>query len=117
MHVSTNGSIGDARATPVPSDAPPELRPALQRLWSNVTVHEPPQDPREADHPGLLVASGRSDFAFTFGQPWDIAAIAVIVTEAGGRHSTVDGTSSICSGCAIFSNGLMHGSILEAVRT
>ncbi len=60
------------------------------------------------------VACGRLDLCVNLlDKPWDLAAAACIVTEAGGRFSDVNGLRSIYSGSAIISNGLLHDAVLE----
>ena len=67
-------------------------------------------------HPALEVAGGWLDAAvFYTGGPWDLAAPALIVEEAGGRFSDHAGTWTIDSGCAIYSNGLLHDDLLRVV--
>jgi len=57
----------------------------------------------------MLVAMGCGEFAFDFKlKPWDIAPLKIIVEEAGGRFSDVDGQDSIYSGNLITSNGKLH---------
>jgi histidinol phosphatase-like enzyme (inositol monophosphatase family) len=46
-------------------------------------------------------------------KPWDVAASKVIVTEAGGRFSDFAGSSSIYTGSAVISNGLVHQAVLD----
>jgi histidinol-phosphatase len=64
----------------------------------------------------LLVAEGAVDLA---AEPelslWDMAALAPIVTEAGGRFTGLDGVDGVGSGNAAASNGLLHGALLAAV--
>ena len=43
---------------------------------------------------------------------WDVAAPAIIVTEAGGRFSAVDGDPSPSAGSGMTSNGLLHEALL-----
>lgn len=61
----------------------------------------------------MLVAEGAVDIA---AEPelslWDVAAPAVIVTEAGGRFSALDGDPSPAAGSGLTSNGLLHGTLL-----
>ena len=45
--------------------------------------------------------------------PWDIAAVQVIVEEAGGRATTLDGERSIYGGSLVTSNGPMHQAVLD----
>lgn len=65
----------------------------------------------------MLVAEGAVDGAVdAVGvREWDLAAVQVIVEEAGGRFSDLAGESRIVSGSAITSNGLLHEELLAAV--
>ena len=49
-------------------------------------------------------------------QPYDIAALWPIVTEAGGQFSDVTGTQTLTSGSALATNGLLHDTVLEQLR-
>jgi myo-inositol-1(or 4)-monophosphatase len=50
-------------------------------------------------------------------KPWDVAAGAVIVREAGGRVSNFDdGEFSIYDGEALATNGLIHSAMIEVLR-
>jgi len=64
----------------------------------------------------LLVAEGAVDLA---AEPelslWDMAALAPIVVEAGGRFTGLDGTDGVLSGNAAASNGLLHDALLSFV--
>jgi histidinol-phosphatase len=64
----------------------------------------------------LLVAEGAVDIA---AEPelslWDMAALAPIVTEAGGRFSALDGTDGVLGTDAAASNGLLHEALLAAL--
>jgi histidinol-phosphatase len=64
----------------------------------------------------MLVAEGAVDGAVdALGiSEWDLAAVRVIVEEAGGRFSDFSGASRIDSGTAITSNGLLHDELLHA---
>jgi histidinol-phosphatase len=48
--------------------------------------------------------------------PWDLAAPAVVVEEAGGRVTDLDGVRSIWSRHVLASNGLLHDEILARLR-
>jgi histidinol-phosphatase len=62
----------------------------------------------------LLVAEGAGEFAVDpTVKPWDIAALQVIVEEAGGRATTLENVRDIYGGSLATSNGLVHG---EALR-
>ena len=66
----------------------------------------------------MLVAEGAVDGAVdAVGvSEWDLAAVQVIVEEAGGRFSDFAGASRIDGGSAISSNGVVHDELLRAVR-
>lgn len=63
-------------------------------------------------HPAFEVASGALDAAvFYTGGPWDFAAPALIVEEAGGRFSDHSGAWTVDSGRGIYSNGVLHDAV------
>lgn len=65
----------------------------------------------------MLVAEGAADIA---AEPivnlWDLAAVLVIVEEAGGRFTDLDGDPSASSGTALSTNGRLHDEVLAALR-
>ena len=64
----------------------------------------------------MLVAEGAGEIAIDpAANPWDIAALQVIVEEAGGRATALDGTRSIYAGSLVSSNGMLHQQALEAL--
>jgi histidinol-phosphatase len=64
----------------------------------------------------LLVAEGAADLA---AEPevslWDLAALKVIVEEAGGRFTDLGGSARADGGSALSSNGLLHDEVLAAL--
>jgi histidinol-phosphatase len=64
----------------------------------------------------MLVAEGAVDLA---AEPelslWDVAALAPVVTEAGGRFTGLDGVDGVHAGNAAASNGLLHDALLAAI--
>jgi histidinol-phosphatase len=64
----------------------------------------------------MLVAEGSVDIAL---EPavsvWDLAAIQVIVEEAGGRFTDLTGAPRADGGTACSTNGLLHDAVLEAL--
>lgn len=64
----------------------------------------------------MLVAEGAVDAA---AEPslklWDMAALDIIVREAGGRFSTLDGIDGPFGSDGIASNGLVHDEIVRAL--
>jgi histidinol-phosphatase len=63
-----------------------------------------------------LVAEGAFDIAC---EPivslWDLAAIQLVVEEAGGRFTNFDGEARPDGGSALSSNGLLHDEVLKAL--
>jgi histidinol-phosphatase len=66
----------------------------------------------------MLVAEGAADGAIdAIGVSlWDLAAVQVIVEEAGGRFTDFSGAARADGGSAISSNGHLHETLLAAVR-
>ena len=64
----------------------------------------------------MLVAEGAVDVAC---EPelalHDMAALAPIITEAGGRFSSVDGEDGPFGGNAVATNSLLHDEVLAAL--
>jgi len=46
---------------------------------------------------------------------WDYAPLIVIVTEAGGRVTQVDGAPPVHGGSLVSSNGLVHDEVLRGL--
>jgi myo-inositol-1(or 4)-monophosphatase len=53
----------------------------------------------------------------TMSYPWDIAAIALIVEEAGGKSTHIDGTPMqfVDAEQVIFSNGILHKTLIATI--
>jgi histidinol-phosphatase len=61
----------------------------------------------------VLVAEGAADAAVDAGLAlWDYAAVALIVTEAGGRCTGLDGAPPRPDAQVVSSNGLLHDEVL-----
>ncbi|MGY1749744.1 histidinol-phosphatase [Modestobacter sp. SYSU DS0511] len=64
----------------------------------------------------MMVAEGAVDVAC---EPevslWDLAALDVIVREAGGSFSDLDGAAGPAGGSAVASNGVLHADVLTAL--
>jgi histidinol-phosphatase len=61
----------------------------------------------------VMVAEGTVDIA---AEPvvslWDLAAVALLVQEAGGRFTGLDGTPGPATGSGVATNGLLHEEVL-----
>lgn len=65
----------------------------------------------------MLVAEGKLEASLDpWGQLWDVAPVRVIVTEAGGRVTDVDGVPRTDGGSAVVTNGLLHQEIIDTLR-
>ena len=66
----------------------------------------------------LLVAEGAVDIAAEPElQLYDMAALAPVVIEAGGRFTGVDGVDGVLQGNAVATNGLLHEEVLARLAT
>ena len=62
----------------------------------------------------MLVAAGAADVAVdTALQRWDVAAVQLIVEEAGGRFSALDGSPHTPGAPALSTNGALHDVIVR----
>ena len=65
----------------------------------------------------LWVAEGQGEIALsTTVKAWDVAAIKVIIEEAGGRLTDLDGHGGIYGTTVLASNGLLHDEALAALH-
>jgi histidinol-phosphatase len=113
--VSANGPLDAARSTAIPpvTALVGEERRLTERLTASSAEYVPPRE-----HGALMVADGRAEVCLQAGGgPWDFAALAVIVEEAGGRFSNLVGEWAIDDGGpVVYSNGRVHEEALQAVR-
>ncbi len=64
-----------------------------------------------------LVAEGAIDLATEpVVNPWDVAAVQVLVQQAGGRFTDLDGVARYDGGTALSSNGLLHDAALTLLQ-
>ena len=47
---------------------------------------------------------------------WDMAALDIIVREAGGRFTNLDGVDGIHGGNGLSTNGALHTTVVEALK-
>ena len=109
-HVSDHSSLDGAYAmTSGFGYWPPEAlqavldSPAILRTWGDAYGY-------------ALVATGRSEAMIDpLANPWDVAPMAVIIPEAGGRYSTFDGddsTDAWKTGSGLGTNGAIHDALI-----
>ncbi|MGI9018686.1 MAG: inositol monophosphatase family protein [Euzebya sp.] len=62
----------------------------------------------------MLVATGRVEaMVDPQAEVWDLAPLPVIMAEAGGRLTGLDGSAGIMTGSAVATNGHVHQALLE----
>jgi histidinol-phosphatase len=62
----------------------------------------------------MLVAEGAIECAVDWiSKPWDLSPLGIIVEEAGGKSTTVDGERTIYKGRFVSTNGLLHDTVLK----
>jgi histidinol-phosphatase len=66
-----------------------------------------------------LVAEGSVDVSVEpYGlSAWDVAPLVVLVEEAGGRLTDLEGVTRIDGGAAVATNGLLHDDVMRALGT
>lgn len=64
-----------------------------------------------------LVATGHVEaMVDPIANPWDVAPVAVIIPEAGGRFSSVDGAPDWRAGSGLATNGVLHDQMLALLN-
>ena len=65
----------------------------------------------------LLVATGRMEVMVdTEVAPYDVAAMPVILPEAGGRFTDLEGRDGYAGGSGVATNGILHDEVLALLR-
>jgi histidinol-phosphatase len=65
----------------------------------------------------MLVAEGAIEAAVDWvSKPWDLAPLGVIVEEAGGKSTTIDGERTVYKGRFVSTNGILHEEVLRLLR-
>ena len=106
IHASAIATVEEAVLSFAVEQTVPELARrawhvrGLGDFWAHMLVAEGAVD-------GAVDAEGVSE--------WDLAAVQVIVEEAGGRFSNFQGEARIDTRHRVSSNGLLHGELLAAV--
>lgn len=105
-------------ATGFPYDVSHRLEGTLKRFSRMLTLAQGVRRPGSAAQDLCYVAAGRFDGFWEENlKPWDTAAAALIVTEAGGRLSTLDGGPfKPTAPNIVASNGQLHEQLLAGLR-
>jgi histidinol-phosphatase len=111
LSVSATSELAAAR-----SFVPPDRWLITDAARAKAAALQAVTQPRaHSEHPALEVADGRCDLAvFFLAGPWDLAAPAIVVKEAGGQFTDVSGGSGLMNG-AVYSNGRLHAAALEVL--
>jgi histidinol phosphatase-like enzyme (inositol monophosphatase family) len=65
-----------------------------------------------------LVATGRAEAMVDFvAAPWDLAPMPVIIGEAGGTFTALDGVAAVDHGSGVATNGHVHDALLDALAS
>lgn len=65
----------------------------------------------------MLVAEGAGEIAIDQKmQPWDIAAVKIIVEEAGGTSTSFTGVNAVDVPTLVSTNGLLHAAVLSGLN-
>jgi histidinol-phosphatase len=115
LHVSSAAAPGDAllfHGNLGPQEGGGGPPPGFMRLVSRVGRTRGFGD----FYQHMLVAEGAGEIAIDpVMHPWDIAALQVIVEEAGGRATSLSGERSIHARSLVTSNGPLHDAVLDAL--
>jgi histidinol-phosphatase len=64
----------------------------------------------------MLVAEGAAELATDpEATLWDLAAVSIVVEEAGGRFTSISGAPGPGAGSGLASNGLLHDAALAFI--
>ena len=113
IHVSGISKVADASVTYSDLNNWGEYLPKVQALLTS--AHRTRGFGDFWSH--MLVAEGAAEIALEIGVAlWDMAAISIIVTEAGGRFSSIDGVDGPGHGSGLSTNNIIYSQALEALR-
>ncbi len=113
IHVSGISTISDASITYSDFNSWDQYLPKVQSLLASANRTRGFGD--FWSH--MLVAEGAAEVALEIGVAlWDMAAISIIVTEAGGRFSSIDGVDGPGHGSGLSTNTILHPHVLDALR-
>lgn len=112
LQVSNRDRLAPSRVVSLPAHS--SLPPAQQRRLERIARGRPPDRPWSHQN---AVAEGHVDVCVWYaGDIWDHAAPSLLVEEAGGRFSDHAGGHRLDTRTALYSNGLLHDDVLDALR-
>lgn len=115
LQVSAVASVAEARVHrgPPQAEAGSAYAPAIARLAGRARRVEPYAD----FYQHMRVAEGEADLAFDCGlAAYDIAALKLVVEEAGGRATDFRGADAWHGPSLLTSNGRLHAAALAALE-
>lgn len=73
----------------------------------------------EPTYTACLVAAGKVDLHYDeFGKIWDLAPFKVMIEEAGGKITRIDGSEWTFSGYgAVMTNGILHDQVVKILNS
>ena len=119
IHVSDCPMVANAvLVTGFPSGRGEEFEQALEQFINLTRTSRGVRRLGSAAIDLAYVACGRIDAFWEFGlSPWDTGAGYLIVAQAGGRVSALDGSPYMVEGRSILaSNGALHAELIEALK-
>ena len=117
-HHSTSGrSSGSTRTrTPAGGAAPSKVSPRLQ-AWRRLAERAGVARTWGDAYGYLLVATGRAEaMVDAIMHPWDTAALAPVITEAGGAFTDWDGAPTALGGSSVATNATLAEQVREVLR-
>ena len=120
IHVSTKGDFTDALlSTGFPYDRESPRTDMTHKLYK--AFHQKSRGIRRMGSAAMdlaYIAAGRMDGTFHYNlEPWDIAAGKLIVEEAGGMVTDMDGSMlKPKKGMMLASNGVLHQGMIDTIK-
>ena len=115
IHVSTTPTLKDAVGSALGylEHEESDLRQSLLTFMGALGYHYGFMDAFSY----ACLAEGKLDVCVNvLDKPWDCAAAACIVSEAGGTFTDITGTASVHNGSIILSNGILHEQTFDFFR-
>jgi histidinol-phosphatase len=108
VHELADASLGYSEVRWVPEANQAKWDSLLRRVWRVRGYGD--------FYSHVLVAEGAVDIA---AEPelnlYDVAGVSLVVTEAGGRFTGVDGVDGPDRGSGVSSNGVLHDAVISAL--
>jgi histidinol-phosphatase len=117
-HRPTSGrSSGSTRARTAGGGTTPSDAPARLQAWRQLAEHAGVARTWGDAYGYLLVATGRAEVMVdAIMHPWDTAALAPVITEAGGVFTDWDGTPTALGGSSIGTNAALAEQVRGMLR-